>query len=93
MMPDHIHIVFQLGKIRTLGQVMHSFSSFTSNKINKILKRSGHLWQDGFYDHAIRNDAAYIRHIKYIEENPIKAGFVKKSKDWPFSKIEHWMDE
>ncbi|MFQ5677123.1 MAG: transposase [bacterium] len=88
MMPDHLHLIFQLGEVRALEQVMHSFASFTANQINDVLRRSGSLWQSGYYDHALRDDHAFNRHVRYIAENPVRAGFVPDAQDWPFSMIE-----
>ncbi len=88
MMPDHLHLIFQLGEVRTLEQLMHSFASFTANQINKVLRRAGSSWQSGYYDHALRDDDAFNRHIWYIAENPVRAGFVQEPQDWPFSTIQ-----
>lgn len=88
MMPNHLHLIFQLGDVRTLEQVMHSFASFTANQINDVLHRSGSLWQSGYYDHALRDDDALNRHVRYIAENPMRARLVQEPQDWPFSMIE-----
>ena len=88
MMPNHLHLIFQLGDVRTLEQVMHSFASFTANQINDVLHRSGSLWQNGYYDHALRDDDALNRHVRYIAENPMRARLVQEPQDWPFSMIE-----
>jgi REP element-mobilizing transposase RayT len=88
VMPDHIHVVIELGDKHSLGEVLRSFGSYTANGLNKLLGTSGRVWQPGFYDHCLRNDESLIRHLQYIVENPMRKGFVGRAEDWPFSAIE-----
>ena len=44
-----------------------------------------HIWQARFWEHTIRNDNDYRRHMDYIYLNPVKHGYVGKVVDWPFS--------
>ena len=90
IMPNHIHLIFRLGERKKLGEVMHSFSSFTAHEISKNLGRTGAIWQDGYYDHALRDEDAYLRHVNYIAENPVRAGLVVEVTEWPFTKIDLW---
>ncbi len=87
MMPDHVHLIFQLCDKRSLEQVFHSLFSYSANKINEVLNRSGKLWQDSLYDHAIRNEQSLFEHIEYMANNPVRKGFVERPEDWPFKKI------
>jgi putative transposase len=43
------------------------------------------LSQHRFYDHVIRNDKDWARHMDYIHYNPVKHGFVLKPEDWDYS--------
>lgn len=51
----------------------------------KILKRSGNFWNHEYYDHLIRSNDELEQVIYYVENNPVKAGLVKKMEDWEFS--------
>jgi len=69
IMPNHVHvIVIPKGKW-TLSNIMHSWKSYTSNKINKLLGREGELWLHESFDHIIRNPEQLERIRKYIEDN------------------------
>ncbi|HET7107761.1 MAG TPA: transposase [Candidatus Acidoferrum sp.] len=73
VMPNHVHLVFQpLGEYDLAG-ILHAWKSFTSVEINRLLSRSGPLWQKEYYDHLIRDGAQLKRAICYTTENPIKA--------------------
>jgi REP-associated tyrosine transposase len=43
------------------------------------------IWQRRFWEHLIRDDADYARHIEYCYINPLKHGFVARVRDWPHS--------
>jgi REP element-mobilizing transposase RayT len=80
VMPNHVHVLFQtIGKIPLAG-ILHSWKSYSAKAANQILGRSGEFWQREYYDHLIRNEAEFDRAMRYVMENPSKAGF----KDWPW---------
>ena len=44
-----------------------------------------HIWQPRFWEHTVRNEKDYRRHVDYIYINPVKHGYVSKVSDWPYS--------
>ena len=85
VMPDHVHIVFQLGNKQPLSELIQSFKRFTANQINARLTRTGPLWQVNYYDHAIRRDESLNKIVRYCYENPVRKGIVRRAEDYP-----HW---
>lgn len=45
---------------------------------------SGGLWQRDYWDRFIRDEGHLLTAIRYIENNPVKAGFVEREEDWPW---------
>ena len=88
VMPYHVHMIFELGSDHTLSNVISSFGKFTARNLNELLERKGRVWQHGFYDHCLRKEESFIRHLRYIYENPVRKGWVQNAEDWPFSSIE-----
>ena len=43
------------------------------------------IWQPRFWDHLIRNEADFGRHLDYLHYNPVKHGFAAIPGDWPHS--------
>ncbi|HMK79493.1 MAG TPA: transposase [Xanthobacteraceae bacterium] len=43
------------------------------------------IWQRRFWEHLIRDDADYARHVDYCYINPVKHGLVSRVQDWPHS--------
>ncbi|MCD4782659.1 MAG: transposase [Candidatus Eremiobacteraeota bacterium] len=84
VMPDHIHVVFQLMEGQNLPKVMQDFKRFTAHKINKIMNRKGSVWQEQYYDHNIRSYENLEEIIKYCHENPVRKGLVERPEDWEF---------
>ena len=52
---------------------------------NKKQKRSGHFWQGRYYSRYINSEAYYYTLIRYIEQNPIEAGIVKRIEEYPYT--------
>jgi D-alanine--D-alanine ligase len=80
VMPNHVHAVLTPEPGFELAEILHSWKSFTSNQINRLLERSGQLWQTEPYDHLVRDGAGLERCVQYVAENPVKAHL----KDWPW---------
>ena len=84
IMPDHIHLLFKLKEKESLSKVLQKFGSFTGRQICLKLDRPGGIWQEGYYDRAIRDEEELQRAFAYILNNPIKAGYVTDLIDWPW---------
>lgn len=80
-MPNHVHVVAKVFPGHNLAPIMHSWKSFTAKQINEILHRSGVLWQREYYDHLIRDEDEFERTMRYVVDNPRKAGL----GNWPWA--------
>lgn len=78
VMPNHVHLVCKLLPGKSLSRTMQALKSFTAKGVNKLLGRTGALWQREYYDRLIRDDAELNRAISYVHDNPVKAGLA----DW-----------
>ena len=43
------------------------------------------IWQRRYWEHLIRDEADYSRHVEYCYINPVKHGHVTRVRDWPYS--------
>jgi len=85
IMPNHVHTLVEPREGFPLDGLLHSWKSFIGHEANKILCRGGEFWQREYLDRYVRNAEHYEKIIAYIEENPVKAGFVKIKTDWLWS--------
>jgi putative transposase len=73
VMPNHVHALFtQLGE-HHLDQLLHSWKSFTANKIHAFNEERGRCWQRDYFDRLIRDQAHFRNCVRYIRKNPMKA--------------------
>jgi len=73
IMPNHLHALVA-PENQGLGDVLQSWKGGSAFEINRLLGRSGPLWQKEPYDHIVRSEAQFQHYRRYIAENPIKAG-------------------
>jgi REP element-mobilizing transposase RayT len=70
VMPNHVHaIITPLGE-NEVSSIVHSWKSFTANKINALLQQNGAFWQKESFDHIVRSAASLEGFRQYIRENP-----------------------
>jgi REP element-mobilizing transposase RayT len=85
VMPNHVHVLFEVFDGHPMGTVIHSWKTFTTREINKLLSRSGSLWQADYFDRYMRDEEHRRNECTYIEANPVTAGLAKTPEEWPFS--------
>ena len=84
VMPNHVHLL--VGPNAPLERITTALKTFTARRINKILGRTGRqFWQHESFDHWVRNEEEFSRIAAYVEQNPVRAGLVKRPQDWPWS--------
>ncbi len=83
IMPNHVHVVMLL--FAPLAKITKTLKGFTGKRANQILERRGPFWQDESYDHWIRDRYHLSSAVKYVEWNPVQAGFVDRAENWRWS--------
>jgi REP element-mobilizing transposase RayT len=85
VMPNHVHALAEFNRGHEVAKVLHSWKSFIAHETNKLLARSGPLFQREYHDRMVRNEDHLVRAIEYIHANPVKARLVESPTDWRFS--------
>jgi putative transposase len=80
LMPNHVHIVILDGQ--PLTDIVRSWKSFTARRANTLLDRTGPFWHADYFDRYMRNEEHLAQTVEYVEQNPVKAGFVSAADDW-----------
>jgi putative transposase len=52
---------------------------------SRLRKGERGIWQRRYWEHTIRDDEDFARHVDYIHFNPVKHGHVEEAAQWPFS--------
>ncbi|MFZ3284291.1 REP-associated tyrosine transposase [Pseudomonas sp.] len=82
VMPDHFHWLIDL-KRGSLSDLMQRTKSLSARAVNMAADRKGSLWQQGFYDRALRREEDLVKIARYVVANPLRAGLVQKFGDYP----------
>ena len=90
VMPNHVHLVFRplkstSGGDTALPKIMQSLKGYTAAAANKILGRTGLFWEHESYDRVIRDEDEWKRIVRYVLNNPVKAGLVDEWRKWRWS--------
>ncbi|MEO8000476.1 MAG: transposase [Arenimonas sp.] len=94
LMPDHMHILIELGDKEELSLVIQRIKSLIAVVINQERNRRQPVWQRGYFDHAIRSDEEVRPAAHYIVNNPIRAGLAVNIGDYPYwSLASEWFDD
>ena len=80
VMPNHVHVVFQPLEGHSLPEILHTWKSYLAKRANRLLRRSGEFRQREYYDHLVRDERDLRRIVRYVLENPTKAGLT----NWPW---------
>jgi putative transposase len=82
IMPDHAHwIVSPIGD-RDLS--VGDFSTGFKRVLRKTLGSQPLEWQRGCFDRLLRSDENLHSKWIYVQDNPVRHGFVRTSRDWPY---------
>ena len=72
VMDDHVHLLATPVEPHPLTDILHSWKSFTANKLQRRHRRRGSVWQEESYSHIIRDDGEYAEKAQYTLNNPWK---------------------
>ena len=92
VMPNHVHAIFTPISSWIPSSILHSWKSFIAHQANKLLRRSGSLWERESFDHLIRSVEHFDAFIRYVEDNPVKAGLCRIPENWPWSSARFRVD-
>jgi putative transposase len=100
ILPDHLHAIWTLPPGDTdfasrWSQIKSGFSRGLApaqlRSRSQVRRRETGIWQRRFWEHAMRDDADFERHVDYIHFNPVKHGYVTRVCDWPYSSFHRYV--
>ncbi len=94
ILPDHLHTIWTLPEgdadfpVRwQLIKAAFSRSLPGGERISASRAAKGErgIWQRRYWEHTLRDERDFARHMDYIHFNPVKHGYVPRVADWPYS--------
>ncbi|MGC8490610.1 MAG: REP-associated tyrosine transposase [Syntrophobacteraceae bacterium] len=100
ILPDHLHALWTLpagdcdypirwGLIKAGFSRRVPLGEFCN--LSRISRGERGIWQRRYWEHLIRDERDYCRHVDYIHFNPVKHGYVDHACDWPYSSIHRYI--
>ncbi len=103
IMPDHLHCIWTLppddADFSTRWRLVKT--SFTKRcdpalrvapNAARIAKQQQAVWQHRYWEHQIRDENDYTRHVDYIHYNPVKHRLANSPIDWPYSSFSRFVE-
>jgi len=92
LMDNHVHLLIQPNSVE-IGQLMKRIMTAYAQYFNNKYERIGHLFQDRFKSEAVEDDKYFFTLLRYIHNNPVKAGRCQVPKQYPYSSIHEYIGE
>ena len=91
LMGNHIHLLLQEVK-EPLELLMKRIATRFVYWYNIKYRRTGHLFQDRFKSEPVENDAYFLTALRYIHQNPLKAGLSKDVQSYVYSSYNEYFN-
>ena len=104
LLPDHLHCIWTLPSddanfgvrwamikrfvTKLCGPDLHRDDWMNESKRRR---KESTIWQRRFWEHLIRDERDYEKHMDYIHYNPVKHGYVKSVIEWPYSTFQRYV--
>jgi putative transposase len=93
ILPDHLHAILTLpqGDADFAGRWRRIKGHFSTQLLAAGIAIRSHangelaLWQRRYWEHTIRDEHDFVRHVDYVHYNPVKHRLVTRVRDWPHS--------
>ena len=92
LMGNHVHILLKEGK-ESLSQALKKIAGSYVYWYNLKYNRIGHLFQDRFKSEPVEDETYFLTVLRYIHQNPVKAGLCKKVDGYEFSSYNEYVKE
>ena len=100
VLPDHLHAIWTLPEDDAdfaprwrLIKTAFSRDLPRGERISASRAAKGErgIWQRRYWEHMVRDEDDFVRHLDYIHFNPVKHGHAVRVRDWPFSSFRRWV--
>ena len=94
VLPDHLHAIWTLPESdqdfamrwrlikSTFSRALPKGERISASRASKGERG---IWQRRYWEHTLRDERDFERHVDYIHFNPVKHGYVARVQDWPHS--------
>jgi putative transposase len=99
ILPEHLHAIITLpaedsdysGRWRRVKGLFTRAMARSGASIMRDVRGEYQLWERRFWEHMIRDDGDFERHVDYIHFNPVRHRHVQRVADWPHSSFHRFV--
>lgn len=84
LMGNHFHAFISVTAV-PVSSIIHRLLTSHAQVFNERSGRKGHLFQERHRQRLCMDEAYYVNIIRYIHQNPVRAGLTEKASDWRWS--------
>jgi putative transposase len=88
LMDNHIHLL--LKESEDIGTIMKRITVGYVGWNNRKYERTGHLFQNRYLSEPVEKESYFLTVLRYIHQNPVKAGIVKAAADYQWSSYQQY---
>ena len=92
IMDNHLHLILKSGKV-SISKFMQVLLSSFAMEFNRQKQRQGHLFSNRFKSFLIEDGNYLITAIRYVLQNPVRAGIVNSPTDYQWSSINEYFSQ
>jgi len=89
IMSNHVHVIIHPAPGVLLARIVNGIKTWTSRR--NSAKPSGSLWERRYDDNKIKSDKELRSIVKYIHNNPVRAGIVSDPQAYPWSSVHNYL--
>ena len=101
VLPDHLHCIWTLAagdsdfptrwRLIKTRFTKHCDQGLRDLCLSDDRKSNPVIWQKRYWEHLIRDEEDYRRHVEYIHYNPVRHGYVQRPWDWAYSSFHRYV--
>jgi len=85
LMPDHVHFFVRPSvQADRMAEWVKMWKSVSARRFIREFGVESPVWQEDYFDRYLRSSESYGEKWLYVERNPVRAGLVQRSEEWPF---------
>jgi len=88
LMPNHFHLVLEPSTQTALSRFMQWLLTSHVRRYHRRYQGSGHVWQGRFKSFPIQRDEHLLVVLRYVVQNPVRAGLVGSPGEWTWSSLQ-----
>lgn len=104
VLPDHLHCIWTLppddGDFATRWRLIKTWFTKhcdptlrTGLDQSRLARKEQAIWQHRYWEHMLRDEKDFSRHVDYIHFNPVKHGQVSSAMEWPYSSFRGYVEK